>query len=331
MNILFINFGGIGDEIFFLPTIISVKKEFPNSKITLALEPRSKSIKDLTNIIDDLFLIDMKGKNRYFELLKLVAQARKGNFDLVISSGSNKLISVLLYLTGIKRRVGYNTGKLSEILLTDTVKLNKWQYACDMYHELATPLTKHKTHLPILNIEPQEKIPNSVLIHPGVSKISVQKGITKTVCASVWADVINLLIQKGKHVMLAGGPDDEECIKEIKSKINCNAENFENYYGKTKNIRDLAKLIGKAEQFICSDSAPLHIAVALKTKVYPIFGPTDDERLVPKSDLVMPVKISEGCPLKPCLWEKRQTTCDELSCLKITAEDIVNRLFFEKE
>ena len=49
MNILAINFGGIGDEIFFLPTLISLKKEYPNSKITLALEPRSKSVKDLTD------------------------------------------------------------------------------------------------------------------------------------------------------------------------------------------------------------------------------------------------------------------------------------------
>lgn len=326
MNILFINFGGIGDEIFFLPTIISVKKEFPDSKITLALEPRSKSIKDLTNIIDDLIFVDIKGKKKYFELLKFVFEARKGKFDMAISSGGSKFVSILLFLTGIKRRIGYNTGRLSEILLTDTVKLNKNQYACDMYHDLAVPLTKHKTHLPILNIEPQEKIANSVLIHPGVSKISIKKGITKTISADVWADLINKLLEKGKYVILAGGPDDEECIKHIRTKINRDMENFEDYYGKTKNIRDLAKLIGRAEQFICSDSAPLHIAVALKTKVYPIFGPTDDNKLVPKTDKVKPVKVNDKCPLKPCLWERRLTTCDELSCLKITADDVLKLL-----
>ena len=42
MKILFITFGGLGDEILFLPTLISLKKEFPNDKITLALEQRSK-------------------------------------------------------------------------------------------------------------------------------------------------------------------------------------------------------------------------------------------------------------------------------------------------
>ena len=41
-KILFINFGGLGDEILFLPTIISIKKEFPNAEITLALEPKQR-------------------------------------------------------------------------------------------------------------------------------------------------------------------------------------------------------------------------------------------------------------------------------------------------
>ena len=117
-KILAINFGGIGDEIFFLPTLISLKKEFPNSSLALALEPRSKSVKDLTDVIDDLLLIDPKGKSKYFEMFKLLLEARKGNFDIVVSSGGNKLISILLFLTGIKVRCGYDTGKLSKMLLT---------------------------------------------------------------------------------------------------------------------------------------------------------------------------------------------------------------------
>lgn len=321
MKILAVNFGGIGDEIFFLPTLISLKKEFPDSKITLALEPRSKSVKDLTDVIDDLFLIDIKGKNKYIELLKLIFLARKGKFDMVISSGGNKFISILLWLTGIRKRYGYDTGKLSQILLSGVVKLNKNQYACDMYHDLITLITDKKTFLPEINVEHQEKIPNSVLIHPGVSKMSVQKGMVKTISADVWAKVIELLSQRGKTVILAGGPDDDECIKKI-VKLTANSK-FENYYGKTKSLKDLAVLIGKAEKFICSDSAPLHVAVAMKTLTYPIFGPTDDKKLIPQADFIIPIKSKDNCPIKPCLWEHRQTTCESLDCLKITAEDIV--------
>lgn len=338
MNILAINFGGIGDEIFFLPTLISLKKEFPQAKITLALEPRSKSVKDLTSVIDDLFLIDIKGKNKYMELLKLVFLAWRGNFDMVISSGGNKLISILLFMTGIKKRYGYDTGNLSRKLLTKAVPLNKNQYACNMYHDLITPITEHKTYLPEIDVEPQEKIPNSVLIHPGVSKMSVQKGMIKTVSAEVWAETIDLLVKNGKHVILAGGPDDKEVIEVIRNNtksLPCQREGnrvavegfFEDFYGKTRSLKDLAELIGKAEIFICSDSAPLHAAVAMKTKTYVIFGPTDDKKLIPQSDLVTPIKANDKCPIKPCLWEHRQTTCENLDCLKITAEDIVKYLF----
>ena len=324
MNILAINFGGIGDEIFFLPTLISLKKEFPNSKITLALEPRSKSVKDLTDIIDDLFLIDIKGKNKYLELLKLVYLARKKHFDMVISSGGNKLISILLTLMGIKKRYGYYTGKLSEILLTKTVPLNKNQYACAMYHDLITPITNYKTELPEINVPAQEKIPNSVLIHPGVSKMSINKGIVKTVTADVWAQTVDLLLEKGKHVILAGGPDDKEVIETIRTKTQ--NKNFEDYFGKTKSLKDLAVIIGKAEKFICSDSAPLHVGVAMGTKTYVIFGPTDDKKLIPQSENVIAIKASDNCPIKPCLWEHRQTTCEALDCLKITAQDIVEKV-----
>ena len=163
-RILAINFGGIGDEIFFLPTLISLKKEFPDSEITLALEPRSKSVKDLTDVIDDLILIDVKGKNKYFELIKLISKARQGNFDLVVSSGGNKLISILLFLTGIKERCGYDTGKLSRFLLTHAMPLNKNQYACKMYHDLIRNLTSYDTELPQINVQVNEKIANSVLI-----------------------------------------------------------------------------------------------------------------------------------------------------------------------
>lgn len=322
MNILAINFGGIGDEIFFLPTLISLKKEFPNAKITLALEPRSKSVKDLTDVIDDLFLIDVKGKNKYTELLKLVFLARKNHFDLVISSGGNKLISILLTLMGIKKRYGYDTGKLSKVLLTKAVPLNKNQYACAMYHDLITPITDHKTELPEINVSAQEKIPNSVLIHPGVSKMSVQKGMIKTISAETWAETVDLLLEKGKHVILAGGPDDNEVIETIRNKTK--NKNFEDFYGKTKSLKDLAVLIGKAEQFICSDSAPLHVAVAMKTKTYVIFGPTYDKKLIPQSHIVIPIKAKDNCPIKPCLWEHRQTTCENLECLKITPKYIVD-------
>ncbi len=321
-KILFINFGGLGDEILFLPTIISVKKEFPNSKITLALEPRSKGISSLTNVIDELVFADIKGKNKYIELLKLLFQIWFKKFDIVISSGANKFISLFLFLTFIPKRYGYNSGKISELLLTKAIKLNKNQYAVNMYHDLACEITENKTYLPQIDIEKKDIVPNSVLIHPGVSKMSLRKGIVKTVPANIWAEVVEKLADKGKKVILAGGPDDEEVIKTIVNSVP--QEKFVNMYGKTKNLKELAELISSAEVFLCSDSAPLHIGVALGVKTYVIFGPTDDKKLIPQTEKVIPIKKqNRSCNIYPCLWEKRLTSCESLDCLKITSDEIV--------
>ena len=156
-KILAINFGGIGDEILFLPTLSSLKKEFPEAKITLALEPRSKSVKDLSNLIDDVMCIDIKGKHKYLALLKLIIKARFGKYDMVFSSGANQLIPLLLFLTGITYRYGYESGTLSKILLTKAVKLKKNQYASAMYHELITPVTDFKTEYPQIDAGEIEK------------------------------------------------------------------------------------------------------------------------------------------------------------------------------
>ena len=321
-KILFMNFGGLGDEILFLPSILSVKKEFPNSEITLVLENRSKGIKSLTNVIDKIYTADIKGRGKYLELFKLLMKIRTEKFDIVVSSGSNKFISFFLFLTGIKERYGYDTGKLSRLLLTKAVELNKNQYAVNMYHDLVTPITDYKTDLPIFDVEKGQTEENTVLVHPGVSRLSVEKGMIKTVGPEIWSQVIEILYERGKRVLLIGAPDDKECIEKIVETVS--PEKFENLYGSTKDLKDLAKLISSAEKFLCSDSAPLHIAVGLGVKTYVIFGSTDDKKLIPQNDRVIPIKADCNCPLIPCLWEKRQTTCESLDCLKISAEKIVD-------
>ncbi len=319
-KILMINFGGIGDEILFLPAISSLKKEYPEAKITLVLEPRSKSVKNLTNLIDDVICVDIKGKHKYWELIKFLFKAGFGKFDMVFSSGANNLIPLLLFLTGITYRYGYESGALSRILLTKAVKLKKNQYASFMYHELVTPVTDYKTDYPEIDAGEVEKEPNSVLIHPGVSKMSVVRHMIKTWTPEIWAELVQKVLSAGKKVYLIGGPDDKECIEKI-TEIIGDVPNFTNLYGTTKNIMDLARLTKKAEVLICSDSAPMHIGVGVGTKTLALFGPTDEKKLIPNNEKYIAIK--NNCDCRPCLWDKRQTTCEELKCLKINLDEVV--------
>jgi len=307
-KLLAINFGGIGDEILFLPVLSSIKEAYPDKHVTLLLEPRSKAIKDICNLIDEIKLFDIKKRplapNDYLELVRIL---QGGNYDTVISSGSTPLVACLLFASGIKERIGYDSGRLSRFLLTHAVELNRNQYASDMYHDLVQGLgLKQKQVIPQIQVS-EDSLSNMqnflssfaksselngkierVVIHPGTSQLAIKKGIIKTWPAANWVFLINkLLSTNDTQVILAGGPDDEESVAEIKLQLeqdpsfSSKKSLFISAYGKTKSLADLAALIFKSDLLICVDSAPMHIGVGLNKPVLALFGPTNPSHTLP--------------------------------------------------
>lgn len=337
-NALFINYGGLGDEILFLPCIEDFKKKYPDCKITLCLEGRAKGIKQLTGLIDEIIEVDIKAKGikKYLNVLGLINKAKKGKFDVVISSGKSPLVAIILFLTGIKRRSGYFTK--TSFLLTDGVELDEKQYAGSMYHDLILPfldeedLNEDNACVPHIVPDLDFMLPESlqgtkfIALHPGVSKMSIEKNIFKCPDASFWLDVIKGVLNKGKKLILLGGPDDKDIIEKI---LLCNEiknnPNFVNFYGKTKNLSDLKNILSAADALICADSAPLHIAVGLNIKTVAIFGPTNETKLVPKRDNIK-VIVNKKIDCRPCLWHKRMVNCNQSYCLNIDINDVLTGL-----
>lgn len=339
-NVLFINFGGIGDEILFFPTLATFKKNYPDAKVTLMVEPRSASAQYLTNNIDDIIKYDVKTTNKVLAFINLLKLIRQGNYDAVISSGSNKFIAVLLYLSGIKIRVGFNSGPISKKLLTGAPNLNQQQYAANMYHDLLKGINiTEKAGLPNIiipeeNIEKAEKLLTKkdkpiITIHPGVSKLSIVKKIIKGWPAEKWVDLIEKLAETQTYtIAICGGPDDEKVIEKIRQEIanrNINPDNIIDLYGKTKNLSELGGIIKLSDVLICVDSAPMHIGVGVETKIAAIFGPTDEKKLLPINDKFKVIKMpSISC--RPCLWDSRNEVCQKPVCLNTTVNDVLNAI-----
>ncbi len=330
-NILLINYGGIGDEILFLPVISSLKKSFPNSKITLGLEPRSKSIKNLTCDLDDVILIDIKAKGikKYLNILKFIFKTWFKNFDIVISSGKSPFVAIILFLTGIKRRIGYDSK--TDFLLTDRIKLVENQYAAKMYYDLIStvsniPFENPKIKIPEgLELDKKFKKNEYIALHPGVSKMSVLKNIIKCPNSAFRKTLIKGFLLKGRQVVLLGTNDDKEIIDEIiKDNEISSDKNFINYFNKTKNIMEMAYIMKNSAYVICVDSAPLHVAVGVEAKIFSIFAPTNEQKLTPKN---MEIEIiTNNCNCRPCLWHKRSQNCDNPVCLDIDPDLILNKI-----
>ena len=352
-----INMGGIGDNFLFAPVIQALKQAYPQSQLTFIVEQRSAAANTIIPGVDRTQSINFQqagkglpGKLKTFQQLR--TQLTQSKFDLVVSSGSSPLIPILLASTGIPARVGYGTSPFTSWLLSHPATLNTKQYAANMYFSLAEAafgrtqarqllgVAKDTSIIPTL--ETQEQMPHwieellketgsnkkRVLIHPGVSQISLQKGINKTWPATSWAKLIQEL-SANHHVILAGGPDDQQTINAIESalsKISPNSETpYSNVFGKTKNLSDLLQLAQQVNLAITVDSAPLHLSIGCQTPVVCLFGPTDPQKLIPQVDWVQPVTVS-NLICQPCLWDVRQTSCETPICLDISVEQVLQKV-----
>lgn len=316
-KILTINFGGIGDEVLFLPTLEGIRASYPDAKITLLVEPRSAGIGVITDLIDEVVTFDIKKRPLHApDLIELLTILHAGNYDMVVSSGSSPMVSALLFLSGIPRRRGYNSNHLARFLLTAPMPLNRYQYAGNMYHDLIADLPGAASALPAI---PRIKAGTSekesmesllaqlwrdaghmkdsavaskahrrarqrVLIHPGTSRLAILKGLNKTWSAENWCKLAELLSKEaGIEVILAGGPDDKEAIEQIQAQLKPDSKVISTY-GHTRNLRELVALIDICDLIVCVDSAPMHLAVALGKPVVALFGPTNEAILLPSGD-----------------------------------------------
>jgi ADP-heptose:LPS heptosyltransferase len=337
-----VNFGGIGDEVLFAPVIEALHKELPNAQITLILEKRSQSVVELLPHIDNSIGLDIQGISAFQRFVKMRDALTSHPYDLVLASGSHPLIAILLASTGIRYRVGFENGSVTQKLLTIAAplapKAERNEYAACMYYSLADAFLKklnpeYKTpeqilpHLKSSGLEellwaksliraedPRKKI----LIHPGVSHISVQKNILKGWPAESWVDLMRLLSQEGHQVFLLGGPDDEAIVQEIRRLLPGSLANYQDLFGKTTNLKQLAALIQAGDLLVSVDSSPMHIAVGYGKPMVAMFGPTDEKTLLPQNDPRFQGVVLPGLACRPCLWKVRNDSCDNPVCLTVS-------------
>lgn len=346
-KIAFINFGGIGDEILFAPVIEEVKKHLPHAHTTLFLERRSRVVKDLLDVdaVKELDVQELSRLKLFFRLWKML---RSQYFDVVISSGSSPFIPILLFLSGIPVRVGFQTGSVSKACLTVEAPLapknDRQGYAAVMYFALAQsflqwllkdpyqpmkPVVPHLKQPPpedtewaktvIFSDAPQKKI----IVHPGVSTISIQKNILKSWPATHWAELIRQLCEIGHRVYLVGGPDDQEAVAQIQKSLPADLSGFTNLYGQTKNLRQLGALIQQADLLLCVDSSPMHLAVGYQKPLVALFGPTDENKLLPLNDSRFQAVVLNDLSCRPCLWDVRNENCATSDCLNVPVSQLL--------
>jgi len=290
LNILVIKMSALGDVVLSIPSLRAIRNKYPQSAIRVLVGLRSREALDNCPYVDGRIVCDFEGRDRGLAGVRRIGNMlRKECFDIVIDLQNNRKSHLLGFLSMARLRYGYDNGKWSA-LLNRKIK-DDAPFLDPIEHQFRT--------LNMAGIKPEDK---SLEIWPsasdeaeaarfldenwiktgqelvGINVRASARWFSKNWPPAYIVELCDLLArERNIRVVLTGSKSDAGLAVEIarrsKSKPIIAA-------GRTS-VTELAALIKRCNVFVTPDSAPMHIAAAVKTPFIAFFGPTDPARHMP--------------------------------------------------
>lgn len=322
-KILVLKMRYIGDTVLTTPLIRALKEGLPSTRIDIGVNPGSDQILDGHPIIEKLWRFDpTPNSGRFRSGVDFIQSIRREKYDLVADLTCNDRTALFTFLSGSPVRIGYQSGRFirDRIAYTHTIpsglgKIHTVDHHLKIAEFLNLPISDRHPYLPVLphrrrNVEAklaQEGLtPNErfVIIHPGARR--AYKSWPKTRFARL-ADAIRTRFDV--KVVLSGSREDVPMAASIEAAMETEPVNLA---GKVP-LAALPALIQRGLCLIGNDSAPIHIATAVKTPTISLFGPTRWEDWAPRrdSDRVLAAEY----PCRPCGHSRKRCPLEEAFCM----------------
>ena len=334
-NILVVQTAFPGDIVLTTPLFKALKKQFPESRLSvLTTPPGCELLKDIQEI-DALISYDKKGKDKdLLSYVRLIKKLKRLRFDLCISPHRSARTSFMVLASGIRERIGYSEASLSFLYTKRVVrdgKLHEVHRILSLLNALDINVGEEDRQ-PSLAIS-QESSENMAkrFDELGIAASDLTIGVapgsvwgTKRWTAEGFASLIDNLIETyNAKILLLGAPSDRDAGNEVISL--CKHAPID-LVGRTT-LRELIAVIDRCQLLIGNDSAPGHIAAARNVPVISIFGPT-----VPSfgyspfgKDVII---VEKELPCRPC-HHHGPMICPEshFRCMKdIKSEEIIEQV-----
>jgi len=327
-RILIIQTAFLGDVILCTPLIKALRMLSSDSFISFLLIPETKKVLENNPHLDEILVYDKRKRKGAGSFFQIMTKIKKRGFDLAVIPHRSLRSSLLAYLARIPQRIGFDRSA-GAFLFTDKIVYHANVHEVNRNLSLLSSFNAH------LSDTSPELFPSSedfscarqLLLDAGVREEDKMVGIAP---GSVWptkrwiperfAEVSQRLIREAKaKVIFLGSKDDQNLCERI---ANLMRDKPVILAGRT-DILQSAAMISFCKVIVSNDSAPVHVASAMKRPVVAIFGSTIPEfGFAPygKGHLVIEKKMD----CRPCGMHGRgKCPQKHFRCMKdITTEEV---------
>lgn len=284
-NILVIKLRHIGDVLLTVPAIRALKEAFPDACISALVNAGTEEMLTGNPLLFDVIGYDRSQKGKLVPELEFIREIRAREYDLVVDLTGGDRPALIGFLSGARYRLGYKPkgGFIGKRLLYSHLAPRPVERTHTVIRDLG--VVRHfgmgTDDLSVeMHTSPEEDLYAFFLLKDyGIDKdvpfIHVHP--TSRWLFKCWKDehmayVMDKLQEEGLKVVLTSGPAEAE-LKRINSILSLMKTKPVDLTGKLK-LKRLASISRKAALFFGVDSAPMHIAAAVGTKVVGLFGPS---------------------------------------------------------
>ncbi len=305
MKILIFQTAYLGDVILTTPLIRTLRENFPDAEIGFVGRPFIKEV--LKGYDIELIPFD-KNLRESFSIVKKIKK-----YDIAISPHRSMRTALILFFSGIKRRIGFNKSELP-FLYTDLAE-HRWElHEVDRNLSLLKPLGVKKFIRQTKLFADTGVMGKFGLIEKDYVVISPFSNFPlKEWSLENWNELIKKLDTK---IVITGTKED---LKKAEGLIK--NKKVINLVGETS-LRELMGVIKGAKLVIANDSSPVHIANALGVPAITVYTATSSKYgFYP----LIGAYLDNPAPCSPCSPNPKRCKTETKECLRLPApEDVLS-------
>ncbi len=348
-------FSALGDVIQTLPILSMLREGFPEAKIGWAIDTELAPAIEGHPALDYIHRCSRRSWSRSltnpakWEYLRgefgaFVDEVRAVGYDLAIDAQGLFKTALLPYLAGIKRRIGYKHGReFSSLFYTERYlerdeyfdpAVSHLEHMARLAQSIGAGDVRHTIEAPAINDSVRQHV--SELLHgafatdsPIVAMAPATQWVSKHWPEEHWKALLERLLNDTDLNLVVQGSAADAAVGEriLRSFSPAQLEGRVcNLFGKLP-IPEMYALYERVHAAVGSDSAPLHVAGAMRVPVLiGIYGPTGYRRTPPIGSPHIKLFSTESeLPCQPC--HKRICPLGTTECMKrITPEEVFRAL-----